>query len=257
MGFASYQEDIVSRHVADTYRGRSAPPSTPPPPPRTPEPVMTELKEFTVSTARPLPVIVLADVSGSMAEQGKIQSLNLAMREMLEDFRDEEDLRAEIHVAVIAFGNQQALRHLPLGPAANAQWTDLPAKGDTPLGAALTAARELIEDRNAIPGRAYRPTLVLVSDGQPTDEWRGPLGALLQSERGAKAFRMAMGIGADADMAVLNEFLHDPEALVHRADEARQIRKFFRMVTMSVTARSRSANPNASSPVPPEEEWDL
>jgi uncharacterized protein YegL len=218
---------------------------------------MTELKEFTVSSARPLPVIVLADISGSMSVDAKIQSLNQSMREMLEAFRDEDDLRAEIHVAVITFGGGQVRRHLPLGPAANAQWVDLPAAGDTPMGAAFTQAREMIEDRVIIPGRAYRPTLVLVSDGQPTDEWKAPLAALLGSDRGGKAFRMALGIGADADQSVLAAFLHDPEARVFRADEARQIRRFFRFVTMSVTARSRSANPNVASKTPPEEEWDL
>jgi uncharacterized protein YegL len=255
MGFAKYQEDIVSRHVADRYRGAVSVPASPLPP--APEPPMTELKDFTVPSARPLPVIVLADISGSMSVEGKIQSLNQSLREMLEAFRDEDDLRAEIHVAVITFGGGQVRRHLPLGPAASASWTDLPAAGDTPMGAAFTAAREMIEDRSVIPGRAYRPTLVLLSDGQPTDPWKAPLEALLASERGGKAFRMALGIGADADPAVLTEFLHDPEARVFRADEARQIRRFFRFVTMSVTSRSRSANPNVAAKVPPEEEWDL
>lgn len=216
-----------------------------------------KLKEFTVSSARPLPVIVLADVSGSMSVDGKIQSLNQSMREMLESFRGEEDLRAEIHVAVITFGGNQVHRHLPLAPAAGARWTDLPADGNTPMGSAFRAAKELLEDRAAIPGRAYRPTLVLVSDGQPTDEWKAPLDELLASERGGKAFRMALGIGADADMAVLSAFLRDPEARVFRADEARQIRQFFRFVTMSVTGRSRSANPNVAPPAAPGEEWDL
>lgn len=217
----------------------------------------SKLKEFTVSSARPLPVIVLADVSGSMSVDGKIQSLNQSLREMLESFRGEEDLRAEIHVAVITFGGDQVRRHLPLAPAAKTSWSDLPAAGNTPMGAAFQAARELIEDRAAIPARAYRPTLVLVSDGQPTDAWEAPLDELLASERGGKAFRMALAIGADADMTVLSRFLRDPEAKVFRADEARQIRQFFRFVTMSVTGRSRSANPNVAPKVEPEEDWDL
>lgn len=255
MGFASYQEDIISRHVADRYRGASPPPSSPPPP--TPEPPMTNLKDFTAPTARPLPVVVLADVSGSMNADGKIQALNQAMREMLETFRDEEDLRAEIHVAVITFGgNDEVREHLPLGPATAAPWSDLPAAGRTPMGGAFTAARALVEDKSRVPSRAYRPTLVLVSDGHPTDGWKSPLDELLASERGSKAFRMALGIGADADHAVLTEFLHDPAAQVFRADQARQIRSFFRLVTMSVTARSRSANPNVAAR-PPEEDWDL
>ena len=79
---------------------------------------------------------------------------------------------------------------------------------------------------------------------------------LLSSECGRKAFRMALAIGADADHAVLQAFLDDPESRVYRADEARQIRQFFQLVTMSVSARSRSANPN-SAPATPNGGWDL
>lgn len=218
---------------------------------------MSKLKEFTTQAARPLPVVVLADVSGSMGVDGKIQALNLALREMIDAFKDEDDLRAEIHVSVITFGGKANV-HVPMGRAADASWTDLGANGGTPMGAAFELARTLVEDRNTVPSRAYRPTLVLVSDGQPTDEWKQQLDALLKSERGGKAFRMALAIGADADHAVLQEFLADAEARVYRADEARQIRKFFQLVTMSVSARSRSANPNVAAPAAdPNGGWDL
>lgn len=217
---------------------------------------MSRLKEFTTQAARPLPVILLADVSGSMGVEGKIQALNHAVREMIEAFQDESDLRAEIHVSVITFGGQSRV-HLPLGPARDASWSDLGASGGTPMGAAFDLARELVEDRDKVPSRAYRPTVVLVSDGQPTDAWQQPLSALLGSERGGKAFRMALAIGADADHAVLSAFLADPEARVYRADEARQIRQFFQLVTMSVSARSRSANPNSAPMSPPNDGWDL
>ncbi len=216
---------------------------------------MHTLQEFTIAAARPLPVILLVDVSGSMLEHGKIQSLNQAVREMLEAFRDEQDLRAVIHVAVIAFGDRRAELLVPPAPAARVAWTDLSANGNTPMGAAFGVTRDLVEDRDRIPGRAYRPTLVLVSDGQPNDAWEEPLAALLASERGGKAFRMAMGIGADADLTVLQRFLADPAGKVFTAADARQIRQFFRLVTMSVTSRSRSANPN-SAPVP-FDGWDV
>jgi len=216
---------------------------------------MSRLKEFTTQSARPLPVVLLADVSGSMGGDGKIQALNHAVREMIEAFLDESDLRVEIQVAVITFGGEARI-HLPLRPSREAAWTDLEASGGTPMGAAFNIARELIEDRQVIPGRAYRPTIVLVSDGQPTDSWQEPLNALLESERGGKAFRMAMAIGADADHDVLQAFLGDPEARVFQAGEARQIRQFFQLVTMSVSSRSRSANPN-STPSLPDDGWDL
>lgn len=217
---------------------------------------MSRLKEFTTQAARPLPVIVLADVSGSMGADGKIQALNHAVREMVGAFADESDLRAEIHLAVVTFGGGDARVHLPLAAAREASWSDLGAHGGTPMGKAFELVRTLVEDREAVPSRAYRPTIVLVSDGQPTDAWEAPLKGLLQSERGGKAFRMALAIGADADQTVLQAFLADPEARVFRADEARQIRTFFQVVTMSVSSRSRSANPN--TPVELSNDgWDL
>jgi len=218
---------------------------------------MSRLREFTTQAARPLPVILLADVSGSMGVDGKIQALNHAVREMIEAFQDESDLRAEIHLAVITFGGKAQV-HMPLGPARDAGWSDLGASGGTPMGGAFELALELIEDRAIVPSRAYRPTIVLVSDGQPTPPGseQGPLRGLLDSDRGGKAFRMALAIGADADHEVLEAFLADPEGRVYRADEAGQIRQFFQLVTMSVSSRSRSANPN-SVPSLADDGWDV
>jgi uncharacterized protein YegL len=206
---------------------------------------MDSFKDFTVSTARPLPVVILADVSGSMLEHGKIQSLNLAVREMLDTFKAEDHAGAEIHAAVILFGGSARI-HVPLQPASKIGWTDMPADGSTPLGAAIDTARQLLEDRSLVPSRAYRPTLVLVTDGMPDkgDAWQQAIDALLASDRGQKAQRMAIGIGPDADLDVLKKFLAAPEGKVHHAKDARQIRDFFQFVTLSVTSRSRSASPN-------------
>ena len=125
------------------------------------------------------------------------------------------------------------------------------ADGRAPLGAALDIATDLIEDRERVPSRANRPTVVLVSDGLPNDEWEGPLQRLLTSERVARAERFALGIGADADRIMLRRFLNDPEGRVFEAHEGREIRKFFRWVTMSVSSRSRSAEPHRTADVDP------
>ncbi|MBM4292802.1 MAG: VWA domain-containing protein [Deltaproteobacteria bacterium] len=214
---------------------------------------MSQLKSFTLSAARPLPVILLADVSGSMGADGKINALNNALRDMVAAFKTGEDLRAEVHLSVISFGGVGARHHIPLTPAAQVTWHDAPASGGTPMGGAFELARQMIADREVISGRAYTPTIVLMSDGQPNDEWRAPLTALLADERAKKAMRLALAIGDDADEAVLKQFLDNPEARVLRASDASQIHTFIRLVTMSVQARSRSATPNAA----PKIEWDL
>lgn len=257
MGWGSYREDIVSRYLgasrpaAEARTGassggggvRRSSAEIPRTSGKGGKTNMRSIKEFTVSAARPLPVVVLADVSGSMGVDGKIEALNLAVREMLSSFAQEDQGQAEVHVAVVTFGGTAAL-HTPLAPAAQVTWTNATANGNTPLGAALALATDLIEDRSRIPSRAYTPTVVLVSDGQPNDEWREPLARFLGAERAKKAQRFALAIGADADLDVLNAFLGNPEARVFQAHEAREIRKFFRWVTMSVMSRSRSGKPN-------------
>ncbi len=205
------------------------------------------LKQFSTTAARPLPVILLADVSGSMSDHGKIDALNKAVSEMVNVFSDETTNRAEIHVAVVTFGDDARL-HQPLTPAREVSWTPMSASGSTPLGAALTLATDMLENPEVVPSRAYRPTLILVSDGMPKDAWQAPLQRLLESPRASKAFRFAMGIGPDADLEMLRKFLNDPEAKVFQADDARHILEFFKFVTMSVVSRSRSATPNQPPP---------
>ena len=223
---------------------------------------MSELKKFQVQTARPLPVIVLADTSGSMSVDGKIEALNRGLKDMVTSFASESRLRAELQVSVIAFGGNNAEMILPLTPSHQIEGiTQLEASGMTPLGGALTIANELIEDKERIPSRAYKPVVVLISDGYPNDDWQEPFQRFVNGERAAKATRFAMAIGSDADEAMLGDFANDPEAPLFRAENARDIHRFFRAVTMSVNARSQSAKPNQSAPLQipadDDEDWEF
>lgn len=206
---------------------------------------MSLLENVSRHERKPLPVIVMADVSGSMAANGKIQALNGAMREMLASFSQEENTRAEIHVSVVTFGGSCASLHCPLQPARSIKWTDMVAMGMTPMGSAMTMVREMLEDRTCIPSKAYRPTLILVSDGYPNDAWQEPMRLLTTEGRSQKADRMALAIGEDADENMLRRFLVEPERPLFHADDAADIHSFFRFATMSMTMRSQHANPNA------------
>lgn len=197
---------------------------------------------FTVAKARPLPVFFLLDVSGSMAGR-KIATLNQAAREMLGTFGKEDETQSQIHISIITFGGVARLQTRPT-PASQIEWTELTADGGTPMGAAIAMAKSMVEDRETTPSRAYRPTVILISDGQPTDDWHKPLTEFVGQGRSAKCDRMAMAIGSDADEAVLSAFIEGtPHKLFHAAN-ASQIHEFFQRVTMSVTVRSRSTSPN-------------
>ncbi len=183
----------------------------------------------------------------------KIENLNKAVRDMLDAFAQEEKMETEILVSVITFGDQVEL-HVPYTRASQVQWQGLQASGMTPMGTALEMAKAMIEDKETTPSRAYRPTIVLVSDGQPNDRWERPMEDFILEGRSSKCFCWAMGIGSDADNTVLERFISKTPFLakdvpnrVFDAREAKDIHQFFQMVTMSLTRRSQSSNPNAVS----------
>ena len=101
-------------------------------------------------------------------------------------------------------------------------WDDLEAGGVTDLGQAF----DMLSAQLTIPpmtDRALPPVIVLLSDGQPTDNYKQNLDKLLNLPWGRKAVRIAISIGQDADDDVLQEFTgnrelvlqaNNPEALV-------------------------------------------
>jgi uncharacterized protein YegL len=214
---------------------------------------MFDPKKFTTPTAKPLPVVMLLDVSGSMSGD-KIENLNKAVEDMLATFAQEEKMESEILFSVITFGGQVDL-YVPFTKASQVQWHGLQVNGDTPMGTALKMAKAMIEDKETTPSRAYRPTVVLVSDGQPTDSWERPLENFISEGRSSKCDRMAMAIGHDADETVLKRFIEGTPHDLFYAENAGQLHEFFQRVTMSVTMRTQSKNPNVV-PAPSEIKLD-
>jgi uncharacterized protein YegL len=197
---------------------------------------------------RPLPVIVLADVSTSMAGE-KITTLNAALAEMHQKFHTVHDPRSHIHTAIITFAsNAQQIQSLT--PIENVNLRPLTVGGTTAMGAAFKIALQILEDEQQLPKRSYLPSIVLVSDGQPNDDWQEPLQQLLDSHRCKNAVRLAVGIGDDCDFDVLKRFVNHAEIPVVKAVEVSKLMDFFRFVSMSVMARSTARNPNTNKDLP-------
>lgn len=191
-------------------------------------------------SARVLPVFLIVDTSGSMAEHGKIECLNLAIRDMISSLFDLSSKDVEVGVAVITFGGSDASVHLPLSVGSIVDWVDLVASGATPLGAALSLLAKMLETPSFVPNTSYSPTTILVSDGLPTDEYEVPLRQFLASDRGQDAVRIAVRIGPEADQSVLESFTGTKSA-VFSASDAAVIEKLFRHLTDVVRSRARIA----------------
>ena len=210
--------------------------------------------------ARMLPVFLLLDASGSMYGE-KINILNNAVKSMLYAFSKEKSTIADIHVAVIVFRNYEAEVLLPLQNAMDAynSFSALEADGMTPMGDALKKTKDILDNKDKIPSRAYRPAVVLVSDGMPNDNWVEPMEKFVNDGRSSKCHKMAMGIGEASirgteAFAVLAKFTGDAE-FVFQADAAERIHNFFQFVTMSTISRVQSTNPNLITQCNPNVEY--
>ncbi len=219
------------------------------------------LNNFVAREPRPLPIFVLADTSGSM-KGDKINELNLALRDMVSTLNGMDDIMGKFQLSIIAFGGEEVRIIQPLSDIDGLALEELTAAGRTPMGAAFECVSNMIEDRDVVSSRAYTPTIVLISDGLPTDcteemyhkknyfDWES-LKMLHNGERSSKCQRLALGIGEDADIDMLKAFIDNPEVPVIKTNDASGITKFFKWVTMSTVARMNSVNPNETSTVAP------
>lgn len=156
---------------------------------------------------RPLQFFWLCDCSGSMLGQ-KIQSLNFAIKEAIPAMQQvsENNPNVSVEVRAITFSSGAQWHVENPTDIEHFVWSDLSAGGVTDLGEAIDLLCSALDISN-MPVRGLPPVVVLVSDGQPTDNYKQPLDRLVRMPWGAKSVRISIAIGDDADLAVLQEFM--------------------------------------------------
>jgi uncharacterized protein YegL len=160
---------------------------------------------------RPLHFFWILDCSSSM-QGDKIAELNFALREAIPSMRQAADgnPNATLLVRVVTFATGADWHVEQPVEIDNFTWSDVQASGVTDLGDALDLVAAQLE-MPPMPERALPPVLVLVSDGQPTDDWKSALARVDQTPWARKAVRQAIAIGRDANIDVLKQFLGNAE----------------------------------------------
>jgi len=195
--------------------------------------------------SRPLHFIWILDTSGSMAGD-KIQSLNFAIKEAIPPMQDSasENPEAQVLVRAVTFSSG-ARWHVPKAtPVADFKWTDVKAGGLTDMGKALT----LVAEQLRIPPmteRALPPVLLMISDGQPTDDFGSGLKLLMAEPWAQKAVRLAIAVGHDADHNVLSKFIGQSELQPLQANNAAALVNHIRWASTAVV---KAASSPASQP---------
>ena len=190
---------------------------------------------------RPLHFIWIADCSGSMGYGGKIQALNNAIHDTLPAMRDaaKENPNAEVMVRTLKFSSGASWHVANPVPVEQFSWDDLDANGVTDMGKALQLVAEQL-DPAVMPQRALPPVLVLISDGQPTDDVNAGLRALMDQPWGKKAVRIAIAIGEDADKSVLQRFIGHPELEPLQANNPESLVNSIKWVSTAVLKSASS-----------------
>ena len=114
------------------------------------------------------------------------------------------------------------------------RWEYVEAGGTTALGDACRELNEALSTKTFMKevGGSYAPVLFLMSDGEPTDDYRSGIEVLKHNNWFKAAIKVAIGIGNDANRSMLAEFTGSDESVieVHTPEE---LKKWIQLVTVT------------------------
>ncbi|HFI5772364.1 TPA: VWA domain-containing protein [Escherichia coli] len=182
------------------------------------------------------PCILLLDVSGSMNGR-PINELNAGLVTFRDELLADPLALKRVELGIVTFGPVHVEQ--PFTNAANFFPPILFAQGDTPMGAAITKALDMVEERkreyraNGIS--YYRPWIFLITDGAPTDEWQAAANKVFRGEEDKRFAFFSIGVQG-ADMKTLAQIsVRQPLPL-----QGLQFRELFSWLSSSLRSVSRS-----------------
>ncbi len=186
---------------------------------------------------RRLPVYLVLDTSGSMSGD-PIESVKQGVRALLADLKSDPRAIETAFLSVITF-NSTAQQIRPLIELSLFREPNLIASGSTAFGEALEVLTECVEREVKKTTQKqkgdWKPLIFIMSDGQPSDEWRQPAENMKQKKIG-NIIALAAGTSADAEM-----LKHVADTVLSMGDMSPgQIQAFFKWVSASIKTTSQS-----------------
>lgn len=196
------------------------------------------------------PCVLLLDTSGSMGGL-PIMQLNEGVKTFRQELLSDPLATKRVEVAVVTFGPVSVESDFHTVP--NFHPRELDANGDTPIGAAITTAIDMVKRRKKEykdHGIAYyKPWIILITDGAPTDDWTKAAMGVRDGENNKSFAFFAIGIeGANMD-ALKQISVRAPLKL-----KGLMFREFFMWLSASMKMVS-SKNPGSAVNLLPPSGW--
>ncbi len=203
---------------------------------------MTTFDFATSSTGRRLPVYLLLDTSSSMSG-APLQAVNQGVALLYNELMNTPQAVETCWISVITF-DSQAQQVVPLTELTKFTPPTLQAGGSTSMGAAFDVLgqaldREIVGNTGERKGD-YKPLIFLLTDGEPTDDWRSALNRLRSRTQKKPATIIALGCGPGANMGVLDQIADVRLRLEDATPD--NIAAFFKWVSQSVKSASIKAS---------------
>ncbi len=200
---------------------------------------------------RVMTLFFVVDTSGSMAGE-KIASVNVAVREVLPMISDlsSNNADAQIKIAAMEFSSGTEWMYPQPIESENFQWRDLEAGGLTAMGEACVELSSKLSTKAFMSeaSGSYAPAIILMSDGEATDDFKRGLEKLKGNNWFKAAIKVAIAIGQEAEnQDSLAAFTGNKEAVltVHNKEELKKIIRFVSVTASQVASKSTSVGKEA------------
>ena len=217
--------------------------------------------DFAANPQPRCPVVLLLDSSSSMAGQ-PIQELQEAMGQFYHEMGSDPISRLSVELCLIPFGTDvKVIRGFePVIDSIKRPRPWLEAGGNTPMGSGITLGLDEIKTRRRFYKQqclsAYKPWLVLFTDGQPNDEWQAPAARARDMAARGQLLFFGVGIGDGVDMHMLSSILPSDNP-PHKLQGLR-FNEFFRWLNDSLkVVTSGSTAQQRQIPNPDEYDWAM